>query len=563
MNAAFSDELSGINPEEIVAENQSYHKYLLEKAEKIPLRWTPREAIYESESVTTIHFKDFEADFRPYVIAYTLDRLWIGSTSVNTISAELRHLHEFLSLLPLVNHNKNMKSTYIEYTTGLFQEVKNKIVDTKEKNLSVGTARTKAISTLRFIRFLSNYSNAHTWSLRADISKSLPLELYKYLEAREIETFKAELFELENRQTNPAIGWATLYDIMSFLQSRATCYAKTAITIGVEAGLRISEIRELRRDCLEPVSKSEVRTATRHLQKFADSAPINLDYSESYWLKYHVVKGNGLEIAEGAPILVGKAVSDAIKDILEMTQELHERSGSNMLFLNERSGGSIGVRSYTAFLNDRNELVSQGMPYIRYHQLRSTFSSILHRLGVPIEVIKKYMNHVTSEVTAGYIDSDRSEKRRIYNKVVDNEIAGLSDNKSYQDMRAELLSVIESPEFSGMSDGSRIRFFERLQKRYSIKLKIEDHGTCVLPDDKSCPEGFDDVLPCHNNGCQSFRPDTEEKSFFIALLEGKIDQKSAYKDFTKEHGSTCINTPGLDQGIKSLSEIIAIIEEEA
>jgi len=561
MSAVYLDEL--IDTKTLQEEDSNYHVYLLKKAEEIPLKWKPYEERFESEVVRTFNFERFEPQIRLYVIAWALDRLWMQGADSKTVGTGLNFLAEMLEENPQVGINTNMKSIFREYVEKLFESVRQKVVGDEGQGLLIKTVRIKAIDVLRFINFCSSYHKVHKWTMTADISRLLPNKLHKYLSKAEIEAFKVKLFELENAKKTPLIPWAILYDLMTFLEKEPPSYIKTAIIIGVEAGLRISEIRQLRRDCLEPVSEAEKATMERHLKRYADNAPIKLDYSNSAWLKYYVVKGKGSEIVEGTPILVGRAVIEAINEVLEMTEELSERSGSKMLFLNEQRNGEISVRSYEALQSDRNALVEKGMPYIRFHQLRATFATILHHLGIPIEVIEKYMNHVSSDVTSSYVDADLNENREVYTRVLDNSIAGVQNNEAYQNMRDELVSVAESNEFVGMSDGSRINFFKRLQRRYDVKIKIEDHGNCVLPADKACPEGFDDVLPCHHNGCKSFHPDVEEKPFFVAALDGMMEKKTAFEAFAKEHGSLSVSASRFDQSISSLSDIIKLIEKGA
>lgn len=562
MSAVYLDELVGIGTETLQEEDSNYHEYLLKKAEEIPLKWKPYEGRFESESVRTFNFERFKPQIRLYVIAWAMDRLWMQGVDAQTIEVGLNSLAEMLEENPWVGINTNMEAVFQKYIEKLFESARQKVVGDEGDSLTIGTARRKAFDTIRFVLFCSSYDKVHKWSMTADILRLLPNKLHKYLNKAEIEAFRVKLFELENAKKTPSIPWATLYDLMTFLKKEPPSYVKTAIIIGVEAGLRISEIRQLYRDCLEPVSEAEKATMQRHLRRYADAAPIELDYSNSAWLKYHVIKGKGSEIVEGAPILVGKAVIEAINDLKAMTAELAERSGSDMLFLNEQSSGEISVRSYASLQGDRNTLVEKGMPYIRFHQLRATFATILHRLGVPIEMIEKYMNHVRSDVTTGYIDADLNENREVYARVLDNSIAGMQNNEAYQSMRDELVSVAEFPGFVSMSDGSRINFFKRLQRRYDVKIKIEDHGNCVLPADKSCPEGYDDVLPCHHNSCKSFHPDQNEKPFFIGALDGVLEKKVVFEAFAKEHGSLSVAPSRFNQSINSLNDIITLIERE-
>jgi hypothetical protein len=317
-------------------------------------------------------------------------------------------------------------------------------------------------------------------------------------------------------------------------------------------------------DCLEEISRTEQLTIQNYLGQVRISAPVNLNYSESYWLNYHTIKQNGGVLEKGTPILVGKAVKQAIDELIEFTVEYREESGSDMLFLNKQTNGNISVRSSSTLRGDRDKLAKEGMPFLKFHQLRATFATILHKLGVPIGMIEKYLNHISSDVTAGYISSQRSESLNLFNKVLDSNISGVNNNEEYGDFAEELLQVIENSEFSGLTHNSQMKMFERLVSKHNVKLSSGDHGTCVLPLEKTCPNGYGSVNPCHTAECSSFKPDADEeaKQYFILSLAQNENKELELKKIAEEHGAIQINFDPIHTAIRSLTSILQQIEGE-
>ena len=351
-----------------------------------------------------------------------------------------------------------------------------------------------------------------------------------------------------------------LHDIMEFVEPLPASYIKTAIIVMAEAGLRISEVRTLTIDCLEPVTDPEIKTVAKYLKRLGKNAPVELDYSKSYWLNYHITKNKGGNITKGTPILVGESVKNAINELIELTVDLRKEAKNNMLFLNKHNK-KITVRSTSALRQDRDKLIKKGMPYFRFHQFRATFATILNRLGVPLGMIEKYLNHMYSDVTNGYINSRRKENTTIFNKILNESIGGNANNKAFLEYQRELLSMFETSEFNGLSYNSQHKMLERLMQKHNIKLGSADHGTCVLPMDRECPNGYEGVNPCHTEDCECFMPDSDEESenFFILSLAKTENKEIELKKFAQEHGSVHVNFEQINKAKKSLNNILTQI----
>lgn len=541
-------------------DDKSFSEYLFEKAKDISDNWQPHGKRYESEESARVVFGEASPKLKIYIKAFAIEQHDFIGNEIKTVRAEVSNIYVFLKTLP--NPDKlcidtSMEKHFEAYIKKLQSSAKN-IVDKKKKSLKVKTVRGYAISVLKFITFLNYYSDLHRWSIGHNVTTELPKKLSKYFSNKELQIFKNELVTLQSENQTKSISWATMYDIMKFVEAQPPSYIKTAIVVMANAGLRISEVRELKIDCLEKVSEIEQLAVFRHFKRIGKLAPMKLDYSDSYWLKYYIVKNKEGVLESGTPILVGKAVKKAIDETIELTAELRYEAGSDMLFLNKGCKKGITIREYGVFLADRDKLVEKGMPFLRFHQLRATFATILHRLNVPVDIIEKYMNHVSSDVTSRYINSQRNESMSLLNKVLDGGISGTNNDEKRGEFSEELLLAIESNKFAGLSHSSQIKMFERLMRKHDIKLSVGDHGTCVLVGNKTCPNGYEGVNPCHTAECKSFNPDVDDetKQFFILSLARAENKEAELKKFADEHGSVQVNYEPIHRAQRSLAGIL-------
>lgn len=563
-----------------VEEEKSYSEYLLKKGKELPDEWTPREPKYPSEQIQTIYFRTHEevdgpenpenkiiiyhlSGMKDYVKAYAHKLFYLNKRDHKTINVKVRSITRFFR--DYVGYKctpkTNFKNAFINQIADFKKRIKENALDAK-KGDNKRTLIARAIDAYDFMLFLEQYSKTNTWVNKFDLQTELPGKLVKYFTKEEIEVYRLQIVAANKKNKTPALGWSTAYEVAKFIDNfRGFNYALEAISISLEAGLRISEIRELKRDCLKPVTKEEEKSVARHFARQGRS-PIELDYSESRWLVYHVVKGKGGELTEGTPILVGKRVTDAINRVLNATAELAEESESDMLFLNKPNGMNVTVRSYSMLLNDLRELFESGMPLVKFHQCRATFATILYFLDIPIGVIEKYLNHVSSDVTKGYVDAREDESSSALGWMLQNKLDENADER-LKELRVELLKLVGSSTFLGLSHNSRLKLFQRLQASYGVKLKMGDHGVCVLPDKEKCPHGFEDVLPCHSAGCDKFNPDTDDEAenFFQALLNNNDERINELEELAAAHDGIQVNFDILHEEKSSLEAILQIVKK--
>lgn len=544
-----------------------YSEYLLKKARKLPDKWKPRTSKYEGETVPFIYFRDELSDLKDHIKAYAYQLFTLSNQDPKTINTKVTTIRNFIKTLSIkrIDENTCLKEAFVGRIASLHLDIREHFFAGEITN-KLRRTRDDAIVLLEFILFLDLYSDANRWVFEFDLSKELPDKLVRYFKREELEVYRLQFNKLIEKSRTPALDWLTTYEVVKFLDNiTEPHYGKSTIIICLEAGLRISEIRTLQVDCLTPVTAQEQEMVAKHFIRLKREAPIELDYSESRWLHYHVVKGKGGDIVPGTPILVGQRVIKAVEDIMEYTKGFREESGSDMLFLNRvRSRKKpFRVRSYSALLYDLRELFELGLPILRFHQLRATFATILHRLRVPIGMIEKYMNHVSSDVTACYISDQRKESSDAMTWLLDNDVNDLKDNEQLEVLQQDLILLVGTFEFIGLSHNSRISLFERLAKRYNIKIGMSDHGACVLPRDTICPNGFEDVLPCHASDCKTFYPDKGAEDFFVALLENNEQRLKEIEKLLVVHGDVDVNIDMLEIAKRSYENIIKKIKGAA
>lgn len=545
-------------------EEKGFWEYLLKKGSELSDEWKPREPKFASEIVPTIYFKDVLHEMKDYVKAYAYQQFYLIQNDPKTINGKVMYItrfyDEFVSKKCTIE--TNVEHAFMEQIKQFKESVRSGVAEGKESDIK-RTVMGRAVEVYGFLLFLEPYSKANTWVNAFDLRKALPKKLVKYFKNEEYEMYRLQLVKAQNRKKTPSLSWITTYDVAKFIDEfEGFNYALNAVAIAIEAGLRISEIRELKRDCLKPVTKEEERMVAKYFAR-QGKAPVKLDYSESRWLVYHVVKGKGGEPVEGTPILIGKRVINAINRVLEYTAELAKESGSDMLFLNRQSKGKeIKVRSGTRLLQDMYVLYEMGMPIIRFHQCRATFATILYYLNIPIGVIEKYMNHVTSDVTKGYVSSMEDESTSTFGWLMQNKVDDSADER-LKALQKELYELVGSPDFFGLTHSSRLKLFERLREKHDVVIKISDHGICALPKGEKCQHGYENVLPCHASNCKSFNPDTDEeaKDFFVGLLENSKERIEQLEEEAKNHIGLEVNFDILELAKNSLQSIVDKIEK--
>ena len=555
---------------DVIDENRDFNEYLLQKGRELPDLWKPREPMHESEVIQTINFTDLPSGMKDYVKAHTYSLFHLQNSGPKTVYSKVMNIKKFFAdHTPRATIKTNLKSAYIALLEAGKERIRQAVIGELETDPKHYALR-QAIFNADFLLFLERYSDTNKWINAFDIKEHLPEKLVKYFDKEELELYRLNIVAAQNRTKTPALSWTATYETAKFIDEyQGFNYTINAIAIALEAGLRISEIRELKRDCLRPVLDEEIEAVKRHFQR-QNKIAFKLDYSKSAWLVYDVVKRKKGTPEEGAPILVGKRVIDAIQRVLDYTEEMARVSGSDMLFLNYTKVNhtgvyekeAIAVRSYSSFKFDLYALWEEGLPIARFHQYRATFATILVHLDVPLNVISKYLNHITTDVVSGYGQYEQNEFNAEISHILKAKQAK-DASKGMIELQNEMKYLVSTDGWDVLTETSRTRLLERLKKHFGVKLKMTDMGACVLGEGESCQHGFELTLPCHQAGCDKFSPDTDEIAldYFQSLLANNIERQAFLQEELIKHPNIEVNFDIMKIAEASIQGIISTIEE--
>ncbi len=308
----------------------------------------------------------------------------------------------------------------------------------------------------------------------------------------------------------------------------------------------------LKKGCLVPVSKEEIGAARAYRKKHKIGlGGVDPDWSEMYWLMGHqVIKDKkSTEWSIGTPILVSKVVYSALKEVEEFTSELREESGLEYLFINKH-GGRIRVRSYAAMQSSKQKFVKDGkLPYFRFHQTRATFATILYDLGIPEEMIKKYLNHVNIETTSDYISSNHEREYMEMNAVAAGRILGISVNdKKVDSFAREVTGVATSSEWEHLDYFDQLAVYASIKRKNNLSVVYYDHGFCMLGLGESCQYGYGDVKPCYLSDCGKFEADKDELPSLVEMLR---EREKALPELKKLYDSQAKDSPEYKADLES------------
>lgn len=547
-----------VSEEDPAGEKRSYREYLEGIARDIPDVWDVTEHNRVKIQDCNIHFEKVPSRHKWCMKAFVHNEIYRRGISGATARSTFIDVVGYLEIAES-KHGGDCLSGWNDFVETLGRRIRQKITKSDhDRKLEVSSARNKAHSVENFLLFVSVFDEAFEWVHTISLDELLPTILKKYFSDAELKRFRSEFRKLRNQNKTKAIPYDELIKIMRFVRSLPPSYIKTAIVLAAHTGLRISEILLLKKNCMQPVSDTEIKAAREYIKALEGASGVIPDWSESAWLMGHqVLKGEGLDFREGAPILVSKHVVEVIEELKELTKELRKESGSDNLFLN-RNGGRIRIRSITSMYSDKKELARKGMPFVGFHQFRATFATILYDLSVPIPLIEKYLNHISSDVTAGYIATHKERRSELMQSIMDDGLIGAEVEGGFFE---EFKGICTSSEWPGMTYGVQLQLFEHLMKKHEIKIEYSDHGHCVLPAEEICPHGFDGVKPCHTSMCEKFKPDPDERPFFVSLLDGREKARKEIAAFAFEHGDASVNWESFDNDSMSIANIINIIDQ--
>ena len=526
----------------------SFKQYVSGIVKDIPDVWDVSEYEKKPDTTININFKWASGEINKmckYWAWNLLRRQGFQASSVRNMIAQVYFFFEFAKKeqLPHSGDKKHYRA-WDKYIEDLRQRVKNSIVVDGKDPLQPRTASQYTSNALLFLAQLANVVAGYEWVFKRDATSLLSHDISSYLTGQERKDFRDKLVKLQFQHKTKVIPYDKLLILTRALEKCQDIYLKTALKIALHTGLRITEVLILKRGCLVPVSKEEITSASAYRKKHKIGlGGVDPDWSEMYWLQDHqVIKDKkSMEWSRGTSILVSKVVFDAIKELENFTEALREDSGSEYLFIN-KVDGRVRVRSYSALQQAKQKFIKKGLlPYFNFHQTRATFATILYDLGIPEEMIQKYLNHINVETTSGYISSDYEQEYMEMSAVAAGKMLGINmKDKKVDSFVGEVVAAASASEWDQLDYFDQLAVYSAIKRKYGLSVVYYDHGFCMLGVGEKCEHGYGDVKPCHISECGSFEPDRDELPTFVEML---LERRKAAPELKKLYDSQMVAFP--------------------
>lgn len=537
-------------------ETKSFLQYISSVIKDIPDKWDVSKYDKRPDNTVTIDFAWASKDIRmacKYWAWTLIFRQDFQPASVKSMVGNAAFFFEFARNRHGLDEVKdNFYYAWMAYIDDLKLRVKSSLAEDSKNSLRPRTASQYASNALMFVAQLGSMHKGFEWVFRRDYSVLLPHDMSSYLTADERHEFRQKLVRLQFENKTQVVPYDELLVLTRGLEGCHDIYLKNAVKVAFHTGLRITEVLILKKGCLVPVSKEEIESARAYREKHRIGlGGVDPDWSEMYWLMNHrVIKDKKTtEWSIGTPIMVSKVVYDALKEVEEFTSELREESGLDYLFINKHKG-RIRVRGYGALQHSKQKLIKDGkLPYFRFHQTRATFATILYDLGISEEMIKKYLNHVNTETTSGYISSNHEREYMEMNAVAAGRMLGISVNdKKVDSFAREVTGVASSSEWEHLDYFDQLAVYASIKRKNNLSVVYYDHGFCMLGLGESCQYGYGDVKPCYLSDCGKFEADKDELPSFAEMLR---EREKALPELKKLYDSQSKTSPEYKADLES------------
>lgn len=537
---------------DFVQESNNVEDEFLEQINQlIPDLWNITSYGKQKNWTINLHFTKTPAWARKHLKYHLRDLLQRKKFSANTVQIVNSLLNLFFQYLQTDRSIQSINDiresdwlSYIELTTNQVRES----MFQKKHGIIPKTAYTKTYPIIRFLSFLTEKGLYNgSWLRTVDVLKIFPFNISRYFSLEEKAELSDLLAETATKNKNRSIPYPELIDIMQAVYSHKDIYFRTAAILAAHTGLRTIEILNLPVNCLEPVDENEAKLAKNFIETQSGLGGIAPDWSQSYWLvNYPVAKGKkNNKWGSGTPILVSKTVADAIIEITEHTKEIRHELKKDNLFLRKHQNRKTSLLGTTTLTRMRNNFILENnLPYFTMHQFRHTFATILADEGVDISYIRKYLNHISEDMTASYINSDIERRTDAMEAYASGNIYASESTKEGRSFKNAYQELTHTQEWASLVKESQLDLFEILLRRHNIGFTYSDHGICMLPKGTACHKGMESINPCYLAECDKYSPDANELPFFVDLIQ-KRDEAIArmvklgikavnHKNLTKE-----------------------------
>lgn len=393
------------------------------------------------------------------------------------------------------NFIKNCQNEY--YSNFVVSETKDYMLDdyinayhVKIKNFdfTLQSANANLIVLIRFLCLLNEQSLTDFIFLeKYNVSKIFPYQKPERYYTKE--EYAVYLQRAEQVKKNKPYKYNELEVIMDGAKKHLPLSLYAYYMVALHTGLRSTEIINLEKDC---VSKE------------------SFDNQEVYWLSsYKYLKGKQKSWQDGTPIKISKKVYSVICEQIERVNSFTKESKKgieNKVFKQEHLKRKLTSLISPGYISTKKKILEEktGIVGITSHRFRHTFAKLQYDKGVPFEYIRKYLNHQTGDITAGYIGFNKEENSQKYKKFLSmKNVAGGGKGKAVR-FQKRLDKVYSNTVFQGMAEDRQSELLEKIADDEGVNVQIMDHGICMLPNQETCPNKYTTVNNCLEEYCNKF-----------------------------------------------------------
>lgn len=480
--------------------------WLYKKAIDMPDDFSLDDYVRNKNKKGRLDFLNISSNYRICVKMYIYSLLVEEGHGESSVTGEFYKLKEFTDFLNKTQYIYDIKSITEKHVMQYLNELKHKIINTfvLKDGITIETGH-KKFSTVR--KFLLNMYREGVGELffieKIDVAELLPLGKPQfYYKGKELEKY---YILKEKKHNDKTLEYSVLIEILDSMSKWNDEKLKCLVTILINTGLRVSEALNLDVDCFSELAQEE--------KEILEKNNIDLDFISSdkkglYWLdKYLVSKTKKGDWDKGSPMLIGEKTKEAIETLSFLSLEAREKSKGKReetKIFASLNGKRVTVLSREAYAVRRNKICNDlNVPYFHFHQFRHTFAKILYDSGVPFPFIKKYLNHIYTDMTAHYINTSKNDKMKTYVEFVESEQIS-SPNEKAKELHNELKVAMNSEYFQLMAFDSRLQVLDLIMQNKELGLNVMDHGICLMPSGMACPNNFTEVDSCLDEMCGKF-----------------------------------------------------------
>lgn len=498
----------------LVLENQYFEKlsdslednWLYKKALKMPDNFLLEKYSRIKGRNPKINFLSIDSGFRVYVKMYIYSLVVEESNGESNALSEFAKIKEFVEFLIGEQFVFNIKDISENNVESYVEKIRGKIssrFDSKD-GINIETGRKKASSIRKFLLNMFNEGVSELAFIQnMQASRIMPPDNPEFY--YDSETLEKYYGLKKEKKENRGLSYARLVEILETMPQWNDVELECLVVILANTGLRVSEALNLDVDCCSSATEDEY---VAFFENKMDIELVSSDSNSIYWLdNYLASKTKKSTWCQGNPIMIGQRTKDAI-DILvahsaNARSSLKGKHGETKIFATFREGiAFVPTPDYFGYRRKR-ACEKVGIPNFGFHQFRHTFAKMLYDSGIPLAFVKKYLNHIYTDMTAHYTNTSMEDKMRTYVEFAESRQVD-SPNLKAKDLHYDLKNAMDSEDFHAMSYENRLELLDMIVENNGFGINIMDHGICLLPNGTPCPNNYLDVNSCIDELCGKF-----------------------------------------------------------